>query len=253
MAHSSIGPSSAKRWRNCPGSVGLSAKLPKPPTSEAAAEGTVAHSLAEEYVTGAIDSLELMAQVGNIVKCEGHEIEIIEEMVDGAIEYADLIKADRGRMEADAKPMKVIGQAEVRVCASSVDPELWGTADYILYRRGDVLVVYDYKFGKGVIVDPEENDQAAIYAIAVMDDESRSSSKSTSRAAITSTGRSGSGRRRLPGSRASAMGSKGKWRRRATPMRRSRPATGAGGVRPRRSARPCSRRRRSRGAPTSPW
>lgn len=169
--HSNIGPSSAKRWINCPGSVGLCAKLPRQPSSEFAVEGTVAHGLAEELVTGKIDSLELMSRVGTIVKQDGFEIEIGEDMVDGAIEYHDLIKADRDMLARLAKPAPIVGKAEVRVQAKSVDEDLWGTADYILYRKGDVLIVYDYKFGKGVIVDPEENEQAAIYAIAVMDGE----------------------------------------------------------------------------------
>lgn len=167
--HSTLSPSSAKRWINCPGSVALVAKAPPLPKSEYATEGAVAHSLAEELVTGKVDSLELMARIGNTVMQDGFEIEISEDMIDGAIEYHDLIKADHAALTADKRPASIIGQAEVRVQAKSVDPDLWGTADYILYRPGHKLIVYDYKFGKGVIVDPTKNEQAAIYAIAVMD------------------------------------------------------------------------------------
>ena len=168
--HAKLSPSQAKRWINCPGSVALSLKAPKQAPSKYAAEGTVAHSLAEEFVTGKLDSLSMMEKIGTSKMQEGFEIEITEEMFDGAVEYHDVIKADRQMLESTPKPMKVVGEAEKKVCASSVDKDLWGTADYLLYRKGDTLFVHDYKYGAGVIVDPEENEQAMIYAIAAMDE-----------------------------------------------------------------------------------
>lgn len=171
MAHSTLGPSQASRWIGCPGSVALCAKAPKQKTSFAAAEGTVAHTLAEAYVTGMKTFEELEAMVGTIVKQEGHDIEIIEEMVTGAAEYRDTILEDRAMIEASKGDNinAAYWYAEQEVHAKSVDERAWGRLDYTTYRKGDVLIVDDYKFGKGLVVDPEENAQLALYAIGVMD------------------------------------------------------------------------------------
>src|SRR5882672_9580016 len=109
--HSNLGPSSAERWFNCPKSVSLSAALPPQKASQYAAEGTVAHTLAEQYVTGKIDYLDLTDKVGAAVKQDGYEIEITDEMVDGAVEYANIIAVDRAKLEAIRKPLPVIGKA----------------------------------------------------------------------------------------------------------------------------------------------
>ncbi len=170
-AHSTLGPSSAHRWMNCAGSIALSAKAPRVPTSRAAAEGTVAHALAEEFVTHKIDTLGMMERVGSIVTQDGHEIEIIDEMVDGAIEYYETIRQDNLELSRANKGMALVCKAEVRVSAPSIDKRVWGTADYIQYRKGDRLIVYDYKFGKGVVVESEENEQGALYVIGAMESE----------------------------------------------------------------------------------
>jgi hypothetical protein len=169
MAHSTLGPSGAKRWMNCPASIPLSAKLPPPPTSPAAAEGTVAHSLADSLMTGKLDSLGLMARIGETVMESGHEIEITEEMYDAVISYHDGIHRDIAAMEAFPRPAEVHHQTETKVHATSVDEAVWGTADTVVYRKGHKLIVRDFKYGKGVAVSPVENEQMALYAIGVMD------------------------------------------------------------------------------------
>lgn len=175
MAHSNIGPSSAKRWMSCPGSVALceTIKTPEKP-SKFAAEGVAAHTLAEELVTGKCDSLDLMGRLGTKVKTEdGFEVTITDEMIEGACEWHDMVLRDAQdlRSPANSKPgrLPVEGKAEMKVCALSVDKELTGTCDYAMWRKGDTLYVSDYKFGKGVVVEVEDNEQLLLYAIGVMD------------------------------------------------------------------------------------
>jgi Protein of unknown function (DUF2800) len=169
-AHSILGPSSAERWFACPGSINLIGRLPESAfvTSEYAAEGTVAHQLAEQYVSGKLDVLELNDKIGETVMQDNHEIEITEEMIDGVQEYYDVIHKD---MSTLTKPIWIIAKAEVQVHVKSIDSELWGTADFLLYQKGHKLVVYDFKYGKGMVVDPKENPQMAIYAVAAMETE----------------------------------------------------------------------------------
>lgn len=154
---------------NCAGSVALCEKAPRTPTSINAAEGSVAHALAEEYVTGEVDYLGMMERVSRVIKQDGHEIEITEDMVDGAVEYADTIAGDRAQLELTRKPAAIVAHAEVKVSAPSIDTRVWGTSDYVLYRPGDKLIVYDYKYGKGVTVEAEENEQGALYVLGVLD------------------------------------------------------------------------------------
>lgn len=167
--HSKLGPSQAKRWINCTASVAECEKAPPQAPNYAAAEGTVAHSIAEKYVTGKIDSLAMMELIGTTVVEDGLEIEIIEEMFDGAVEYKDLIDEDRDLLTRLPGSIAVEGHAEIKVHALTVDERVWGTSDYVLLKRGKKLIVYDYKFGQGVIVDPEENEQGALYLIGVID------------------------------------------------------------------------------------
>lgn len=169
MAHSTLGPSKAKQWMNCPGSIALCEKAPKQAPNFAAEQGTVAHDLAEKFVTGKLTTEAFQALIGTTVMSNGIEIEIIEEMFDGAVEYKDLIESDRLVLELTPGSIAVQGHAEVKVHAKSVDERVWGTSDYVLFKKGRKLIVYDYKFGQGVIVDPEENEQAALYLLGAME------------------------------------------------------------------------------------
>lgn len=172
-AHSHLGPSSAKRWLNCAGSVALCAKAPKEPTSIYAAEGQVAHTLAEEFVLGKLTLEALQAKVGEEITQEGQSVEVIQEMVDGAVEYLGSVEEARRYFQAFPRPKPPVEKLEGKVIASSMDPDkgdVWGRCDYYAYRKGDKLFVFDYKFGRRP-VDPDENEQACAYAIAVMDQE----------------------------------------------------------------------------------
>ena len=170
MAHSKLGPSGAKRWLNCAGSVALEAKMPKR-SSPAAAQGSVAHKIAEEFHTGKVDLIELQMRVGEIVKYDGFDIEIDEQMIDEAVNYHEVIEQLTTELFAQRKSSPVVSKTEAEVKAPSIHADVWGTADKIVYRKGDVLLLVDYKYGKGV-VEVEENDQLMQYAVAVMDTES---------------------------------------------------------------------------------
>ncbi len=171
MAHARLAPSSAKRWRNCPASVALIEKLPPQKAGYAAAEGTVAHDIHERYHEGKLDYMGMVALIGTTVMQEGHEIEITEEMIESAERYHESILADIAKIEATPKAAHVVSKTEARVSAAqSIDPECQGTADKIIYRKGDRLIVRDLKFGRGV-VEVEDNEQMSVYAIAAMDSE----------------------------------------------------------------------------------
>lgn len=147
MSHSPIGPSSAKRILACPGSIELVAKAPKQESSKYAEEGTLAHEVAEAYV------------LGNKIPSSA-----TEEMIEGAKMYAGLIEDIM--LAADVINLPVL--LEAKVCATSIRADAYGTCDAYLIAD-DVLHVIDYKFGKGVKVKVENNEQLLMYATAVID------------------------------------------------------------------------------------
>ena len=162
--HAKIGPSNAERWINCPGSVALSEKCPPQAGNEYAVQGTVAHDLAEKLVSGKITVEQLMKMEGDIVTCEGFDIEVDSEMIDGVIEYNDIIKRDIDDLERRGKRAQIHSLAETKV---TFDEDVWGTSDFLLFQKGFKLIVYDFKYGK-YAVEATENKQLGIYALAAM-------------------------------------------------------------------------------------
>ena len=170
-AHSSIGASSCERWWNCAGSVALieAGKYPSKP-SVYSAEGVVAHSLCEEMLTAKIKSRAALRDlIGTERKADGFTIKIDEEMVDSVLVYVDTILADLAEMKASKKTAPIVWKAEERIVVSSADPKAYGTLDFGMYRKGDVLYIEDFKYGKGVPVGVMDNKQLMYYACGFMD------------------------------------------------------------------------------------
>lgn len=166
-SHSSLSPSSAERWNNCPGSVQLSATVPAKPSSPAAAEGTATHTLSESLVTNEATEADLRKKVGQRMRTwDSFEVLITDEMVDGAVLYHKTILA----LITEFGDGPVVARPEVKVIASSIDSDVRGTADYVIYRKDGRrrLVVTDFKFGKKA-VNPVENKQLGIYLVGAMD------------------------------------------------------------------------------------
>lgn len=168
--HSRFGPSSAERWMNCPGSINLCSGLPNVSTIHAV-EGTVAHKLAEELITDRTTPTELSARVGQTVHQEGFDIKITDEMVNSVVEYQTVINQDILDMKPLDSPEGMVLKSEIKIHALKINGELYGTADFVLFRKKDKLVVYDFKYGKGVAVEVERNKQLAIYALGFLDNQ----------------------------------------------------------------------------------
>jgi len=151
MAHSTIvGGSSAKRVINCPGSVALVTKVPPKPSSSYAEEGTFLHECMERILNGeSIDTFEDATE------------EQLNEKLRPAFAALDEIDPD-GKLEF---------QTEVHVAFPEPLQEVFGSCD-VVGRRGDTAIILDWKFGSGVWVDAEENDQLMFYAAAAMHTES---------------------------------------------------------------------------------
>lgn len=130
------------RWANCPGSVRLCADMP-PVTSKYAEEGTMAHELA---------ALMLTDKAANFPS---------EEMRANVLIYVAYV------LEEKTRATKV--WIEQKLSLEKIHPNAFGTADAILYYEEQrLLKVVDFKYGAGVPVDVDDNEQLKYYALGAM-------------------------------------------------------------------------------------
>jgi hypothetical protein len=173
-AHAKLAPSSAYRWIACPGSVRMSEGI-EDVTSTYAAEGTAAHELAAFCLQNGHDAIEFLGWVVDTVAADKRlfdavlgpltvadgitRFEVDEEMVEAVQLYIDTVQSlipKSGEYELDI---------ETRLDMTHIHPDIFGTGDLVLYDLGAAwLHVLDFKYGKGVIVSPEENPQGLTYA-----------------------------------------------------------------------------------------
>ncbi len=166
-AHARLAPSAAHRWMHCPGSVRLSEGMPNE-TSSFAAEGTAAHELCAAVLTEGgfvADRLGRYVDVktAKIVDTptdtddENRFFEITEEMADAVAMYVDHVHGLAG--------VDSILDVEQRLDMTHLHPGIFGTGDATVFDPVDRhLHVCDFKYGKGVAVDADENPQLLLYA-----------------------------------------------------------------------------------------
>lgn len=163
-AHSERGPSTAHRWRRCAASVRLSRGLPNTAGIEAA-KGTVFHDFAADCLEM---GLEPHGFIGDGMEVEGHGwIEFDAEMAESMLMGLDILWS----METDTTTLMV----EKRVSLEEwVGKGEFGTTDAMLLDPANwSLTVFDWKYGMGVPVHPENNDQAILYVLGTWSDIAR--------------------------------------------------------------------------------
>lgn len=150
--HAKLSPSSASRWLSCPGSVALCDGLPD--TSSSFADiGTAAHTLAEMCFAQGKDAKDFIGQ-------QLGEAGVVadEDMASAVQVYLDYV-----RRLPDT--FSVLHEQRLPLTPITGEPEAEGTADTVAFDR-DTLLVIDYKNGRGVEVEADENEQMMMYAAA---------------------------------------------------------------------------------------
>lgn len=144
-AHSPIGASSYKRWKNCAGSVNLAKNYLKT-TSVFAEEGTEAHDLAYRTLI-AIRKKTVMPDL----------IGYDDEMIEHVNFYVDHI--------VSLKKPRCIQLYEHKFHLKHIHPLCFGTADAVTYYPDKkLLIISDFKYGAGRFVDANKNEQLLYYA-----------------------------------------------------------------------------------------
>ncbi|MEE0229455.1 MAG: DUF2800 domain-containing protein, partial [Peptococcaceae bacterium] len=160
--HALLSASSASRWLNCPKSVRLTEDIPDGESSSFAAEGTLAHAIAEdylrEYTTGKGRTIEDYVVPE---KFKGNPL-FYEGMYQDVTPYLEYVT------EAfESKSRVATLDIEARLDFSKYVPSGFGTGDAVIIDNG-TLEICDLKFGKGVLVEAENNPQIMLYGLGAL-------------------------------------------------------------------------------------
>nr|DAN81777.1 MAG TPA: Protein of unknown function (DUF2800) [Caudoviricetes sp.]DAO06314.1 MAG TPA: Protein of unknown function (DUF2800) [Caudoviricetes sp.] len=162
-AHALLSASGAHRWMNCTPSAVLESQFPDT-TSEAAKEGTLAHEMAEAklqhlFNTQDYRKAKLTRTLNKIKKDELYQPEM-DGYTDDYVAYVR-----KSAMEFEKSPYIAI---EKRLDLTAYIPDGFGTADCVMIGERTLHII-DLKYGKGVPVSAENNEQLMIYALGALE------------------------------------------------------------------------------------
>lgn len=162
-AHAKLSASGASRWATCPGSVQMEDGIPDR-ESIYAQEGTLAHEMSELKLKHYLDpkgfgKRKLNAAIKKLKENKLYQAEM-ESYTDT---YVDFIKEKA--LSFSSNPYIEI---EKRVDFSRWVDGGFGTCDCVLIH-GSTLSIIDLKYGKGVPVSAEQNEQLILYALGAYD------------------------------------------------------------------------------------
>lgn len=160
--HALLSASSASRWLNCPKSVRLTEDIPDGESSSFAAEGTLAHAIAEdylrEYATGKGRTVEDYVVPE---KFKGNPL-FYDGMYQDVTPYLEYVVST-----FEGKSRVATLDIEARLDFSKYVPSGFGTGDAVIIDNG-TLEICDLKFGKGVLVEAENNPQIMLYGLGAL-------------------------------------------------------------------------------------
>lgn len=162
-AHALLSASGAHRWMNCTPSAVLESQFPDT-TSEAAKEGTLAHEMAEAKLQHLFNTQDYrkakLTRILNKIKKD----ELYQSEMDGYTDdYVAYVR--KAAMEFEKSPYIAI---EKRLDLTAYIPDGFGTADCVMIGERTLHII-DLKYGKGVPVSAENNEQLMIYALGALE------------------------------------------------------------------------------------
>lgn len=153
--HAILSASSSHRWLNCSPSARLELEFENT-TSEAAKEGTVAHSLCEHKLKKALK----MRSKRPLSEYDS------DEMEDCTDAYVDFVMEQVTKAKEVCKDPIIL--IEQHLDFSCYVPDGFGTGDCVIVSD-DKLHIIDFKYGMGVLVEAEDNPQMKLYALGALE------------------------------------------------------------------------------------
>ena len=158
--HALLSASGAHRWLSCTPSARLEAQFPDK-GSDFAAEGTLAHSIAELKVKKYLGTISAQKYRTEFKKLS-EDPKYAPEMDTYTNDYLEFIK-DKA-LGFESKPFIV---PEQRLDFSNIVPEGFGTGDCVMIGGGKLIII-DLKYGQGVKVEAKMNPQMMLYAAGAL-------------------------------------------------------------------------------------
>lgn len=146
--HAKLSPSSSDRWLACPASI-VRAPETEDEGSEAAHEGTAAHAFAAYCLENNRNGMTATFPA----EYKEYDSPDLRMHIQTYLEYVMRLVAAGGELFVEQR-LEIFKQYEV-----------FGTADAIVVMPDGVIHVIDLKFGKGILVDVEENSQLLLYGV----------------------------------------------------------------------------------------
>lgn len=164
LLHALLSASGSKKWLNCTPSARLEETF-EDSDSEASKEGSKAHELLEIAAKLRYHDVqpakELRTEAGR--RSAGYTAEM-----DDAVKHTiGLVKAITDQLDADQITYTVL--VEQKLDYSDWAQEGFGTSDITIVTQTKVWVI-DFKYGKGVPVDSENNTQEMLYGLGAYKD-----------------------------------------------------------------------------------
>lgn len=161
--HALLSASGASRWINCTPSPRLEENFESIQT-EYAAEGTLAHEIAELGLRLDLRMLNKKKHAEDMAALRKHHLyyDTMEEEVQKHIDYVL-----EQYMEAKRRTSDAVILIETKVDLTHYIEDGFGTCDVVIIADG-VLEVIDLKFGKGLRVSAKDNAQLKLYGLGAL-------------------------------------------------------------------------------------
>lgn len=158
--HAMLSPSSASIWMACTPSALLASEFPDK-AGEAAAEGTLAHSIGELLVKHKAGMLSKALFNKELKKLQANKL-YDNSMLEYCEDYAVYVMENFAEAKVRTKDAKLF--VETKLDLTDYIPESFGTGDVIIIAD-HIMDFIDLKYGKGVEVSAVENKQLMLYAL----------------------------------------------------------------------------------------
>lgn len=179
-AHAKLGASGSKKWLNCSAALVAEHHYPNK-ESVYAAEGTVAHMVCEEALKSGGRAADFIGKWGDgseefkdeplydkPKQRSQFEFEVTDEMARAVQLFLDTVNGEYEVWQLQGLEPKLNVEVGFSLAKVMGREDMFGTNDASIWVPGRYLGVFDYKHGRGDVVEVEDNSQLKYYALGAL-------------------------------------------------------------------------------------